>query len=118
MTPEQKMQAIVEAAGECWHRGTNPLYPCTCAHCGEALNIPASKPWNPSPTDLNELFRLAEKLDLYLEIDSSPKGLTQISAHSGGVVSKKPAGQGTGGSLKVALLNALFKATENGNEGL
>jgi hypothetical protein len=55
MTPEQKMQAVVEAAGECWHH----LLPVTVvAQCAKCNNY---KP-NPSPTDLNELFRLAEKL--------------------------------------------------------
>ena len=46
MTPEQKMQKVVEAADECWQEGNPTRFIST----------------NPSPTDLNELFRLAEKL--------------------------------------------------------
>lgn len=59
MTPQEKMQKIIEAAGECWHEverldfstGKTVL---RCRHCKTQDN-------NPSPTDLNELFQLAEK---------------------------------------------------------
>ena len=61
MTPQEKMQKIVEAAGECWHRATHNSLGSDC-RCG---NIFSRCPKNPSPTDLNELFRLAEKLKLY-----------------------------------------------------
>ena len=113
MTPDHKMRLVVEAAGERWHEVLNGVGRGLCA-CGETAYdcLKAGRVYenNPSPTDLNELDRLRKKLNLYLEIDSDPNGLTQVSAHAGGVVSKKPSGQGIGGSLKVALLNALYES--------
>ena len=52
--PEQEMQEIVEAVGECNHVGT--MLDFECIHCGQNPAV------DPSPTDLNELFRLAGKL--------------------------------------------------------
>jgi len=54
MTPEQKMQKVAEAAGECWHIKGNVCLICGLYGVAPAIHI------NPSPTDLNELFRLAE----------------------------------------------------------
>lgn len=62
MTAERKMRAIVEAAGECWHVAKKRPYAkrrYMCSKCGE--HGPVLVPSNPSPTDLNELFRLAAK---------------------------------------------------------
>jgi len=61
MTPEQKMRKVVEAAGECWHDTGGYINPekgnwacCKCEVTGFLSD-------NSSPTDLNELFRLARK---------------------------------------------------------
>ena len=88
MTSEQKMQAIVEAAGECWHKYDTIAYfdmfncigetlmtihhKCNCGEVTsdhEYLNLEGENRTgvipqftHPSPTDLNELFRLADKL--------------------------------------------------------
>ena len=73
MTLKEKMQKIVEAAGECWHTwrqcGYLPQAATTgyqCIKCKEEVVVIhswESAPEYVSPTDLNELFRLAEKLD-------------------------------------------------------
>ena len=55
MNAQEEMQAIVEATGECWHEALHRK--CICGNSNFLLC-----PFNPSPTDLNELFRLAEKL--------------------------------------------------------
>lgn len=66
MTPEQKMQAVVEAAGECYHLPVTPDSEI-CRECRK-------RGTTPNPEDLNELFRLADivisKLDP-LEYDQS-----------------------------------------------
>ena len=64
MTPELEMKAIVEAAGECWHELKDHLFQYTafCHKCGLIMSYKPGR--NPSPTDLNELFRLAEKLHI------------------------------------------------------
>lgn len=60
------MQKIVEAAGECWHKndGNNTD---ECVNCHRAFQAEDYEPYdctldNHSPTNLNELFRLADKL--------------------------------------------------------
>jgi hypothetical protein len=75
MTPEQEMKVIVWAAGECWHQvsddkrvfddGFGAYQIRYCAFCGLPWNacLTGFDIDNPLPTDLNELFRLAEKLD-------------------------------------------------------
>ena len=60
MNAQEEMQKIVEAAGECWHKWTKPPS-MQCTTCS-LLATPTSFKANPSPTDLNELFRLADKL--------------------------------------------------------
>jgi hypothetical protein len=90
MTPEQKMQKVVEAAGGCWHEWVKkdtslehrpvtglPIeygghgYECACGfrrvnrvnwRIGTTAKLHAVNCANPSPTDLNELFRLAGKI--------------------------------------------------------
>lgn len=69
MTNPEKMQIVVEAAGGCWHKrivdkqpspeeGQFDYFP-KCDKC--EIDLPHGFN-NPSPTDLNELFRLAEKI--------------------------------------------------------
>lgn len=82
MTPEQMMQAVVETAGECWHEATETSAACfnsyKCAHCGVMLgNYYNPAQWthtNPSPDDLNALFRLAEKLEVSCTLRLKVKG--------------------------------------------
>jgi hypothetical protein len=67
-----KMKAVVEAAGKCWHEvskyqrmfedDTGKFRIRYCINCEQSWDLCVDK--NPSPTDLNELFRLAEKLGL------------------------------------------------------
>ena len=62
MNQKQKMQAIVESSGECWHEPKFGM--SVCKHC-RRTNDPRYFDFdkvNPSPTDLNELFRLANIL--------------------------------------------------------
>jgi hypothetical protein len=56
MTPQEEMQKIVESADECWHESSVFGDLAICTKCKGNFGI------NPSPTDLNELFRLAGKL--------------------------------------------------------
>ena len=73
MTPEQKMQVIIEAAGECWHEWYRVIGGYCCNKCREHIGqihsyLPA--PTNPASTDLNELFRLAENMGCgYIEFE-------------------------------------------------
>lgn len=72
MTPEKEMKATVEAAGGCWHEWHNGVIGYNtanhkrvyeCKKCGKGGTDHVHLSYlNPSPTDLNELFRLAEKL--------------------------------------------------------
>lgn len=81
MTPNEKIRAVVEAAGECWHEageieGDSITMPMTlhCAKCGELMCMEGScrnHTQNPSPTDLNELFRLAEKLEYSVRLETT-----------------------------------------------
>ena len=69
MDAEEQMQAIVEAAGECWHKRVvdkvpSPVEGCfdyfpRCDKC--EIGLPHHSK-HPSPHDLNELVRLADKL--------------------------------------------------------
>ena len=68
MTPEQKMQVVVEATGKCWHESDFGM--SICKHC-RRTNDPRYFDFdkvNPSPIDLNELFRLAEKLEIHVHL--------------------------------------------------
>ena len=104
MDAQEEMQKIVEAAGECWN-DTHMRF------CGASdTQILVSKP-NPSPTDLNELVRLAEKLygrDCRIE----------FSMHYGDVQAiqlckeNKVVSQGQADTKADALRTALVKATE------
>lgn len=72
MNKEQKIQVVVEAAGECWHEWNNMIKGHNtaahqriykCVKCGKGGTDHVHLSWcHPKPTDLNELFRLAEKL--------------------------------------------------------
>ena len=72
MTPEEQMRAIQEDAGECRHEWANGVTGHNtanhrkvhkCKICGKSGDGHVHLGWlNPSPADLNELFRLAEKL--------------------------------------------------------
>lgn len=75
MTPEQKTKAIVEEAGECWHEWERKYllqdyvtWMFKCSKCDCSSEWVKGSPPNPSPTDLNELFRLAEKLGLRVHL--------------------------------------------------
>jgi hypothetical protein len=62
MTPDKQMEVIQEAAGECWHKksvsGAKQQYRFHCAYCG----LDWEDCFFPSPDDLNEVLRLAEKI--------------------------------------------------------
>ena len=96
MTPEQKMQKVIEAAGECWHE----LVGNGLCKCGAPCNIG----WNPSPTDLNAMFRLAENINhiKFSVIGGDPD--CQLWSPKFGYVN------GYGKTKKEALLDALYKA--------
>lgn len=68
MTPEQKMQKVIEASGECWHESQSGINWDKCRLCGFWDSSLGSSDeigiHNPSPTDLNELFQVAKKLEL------------------------------------------------------
>lgn len=76
MTPEKKLQAIVEAAGECWHEwekyeshsGFGTYLHTRCAHCLKDKRDILSSNMNPKPTDLNELFRLSKLCGLRIKL--------------------------------------------------
>lgn len=109
MTPEQEMQAIVESAGECWHEsaGCAPLY--KCKKCGRQMGYHTC---NPSPTDLNELFRLAEKLGVYAgnwKIDDY--GCCHILVETNDLKRKEIV---TNDTPADALRNALYQAVTKG----
>ena len=113
MDTQQEMQKIVEAAGECWHDVSyNPTETIgRCIQC--KMMWPDTFNPNPSPTDLNELFRLAKKLNYHCEIDVDKNGGSQVSIHANGKLSDKPDGQSIEGlQLVDALRKALFHAIE------
>ena len=118
MTPEQKLQAVVEKAGECWHtKFQHSDGGHKCGDCQKWLghieidnDVPYAKHFNPSPTDLNELFRLAEKLKLHVEADVDTIGCSQVSIHRKRL-GRSPCGQSLSGrSVAEALLNALYES--------
>lgn len=84
MTPEQEMKASVIAAGECWHEWERKYLlqdyatgMFKCSKCDYSSEWVKGSPHNPSPTDLNELFRLAEKLGFTkIETDKDAKNKT------------------------------------------
>jgi hypothetical protein len=119
MTPEQKMQKVVETAGGCWHDVTEkdgvvivlnqPGSALSICHkCKDKVNVDRKPYGNPSPTDLNELFRLADKLGAGDIISSSEGGCTIVGIN--GIIS------GTGDNRAEALLNALYEAIDNGRK--
>lgn len=109
MDQERKMQKLVTAAGECWHETKAKGF----CKCGAPCNIGL----NPSPTDLNELFRLAEKLNIDTRVAAckafhedkrfggrySAQAYASVSLQRYDACSEDPA---------EALLNALFKAVD------
>lgn len=114
MKSEQKMQVIVEAAGECWHEWHRAIGGHLCYKCREIVKqiyscLPA--PVNPQPTDLNELFRLAEKLfDVHdLAFGYGLAVSCSIEGHKGlRIIGPK---YEEGSTPAEALLNALYAAT-------
>lgn len=79
MNPDQQMRDIKEAAGEGWH---NKIFATTASGRGEDRTH-----LNPSPTDLNELLRLAAKIginnirvNLTLEVIPSDHYVADITA--------------------------------------
>jgi hypothetical protein len=105
MTPEQKMQKVVEAAGECWHEVVSELrgidYVRAMCSCGKQVYDPSHNCGNPSPTDLNELFRLAEKLGPMIVLTFKRDCMTVIRLWGAKTEENTPA---------EALLNALYEA--------
>ena len=116
MEEQEEMQKIVEAAGECWHNADITFDPNNvgfathwqCSTCKVYVDRSCD---HPSPTDLNELFRLAEKLygrDCRIE----------FSMHYGDVQAiqlckeNKVVSQGQADTKADALRTALVKATE------
>ena len=90
VTPEGKMKAILGAAGESWKNPRREDGPWGTRYVNRS---------NPSPTYLNDLFRLAEKLqfmDIHFEIHSEGCWIGTVNANT-------PA---------EALLNALYEAIE------
>jgi hypothetical protein len=85
MTNEEKMKAIVTAAGECWHEYVEEIgqamghYYSVCTSCGLDDRVDDNLPINPSPTDLNELFRLASRLGIQVSITTNYHGCGMIS---------------------------------------
>jgi hypothetical protein len=117
MTPEEKMQKIVEAAGECWHDveefagETMGHYYLKCTKCGVHDKVDDDFPCNHSPTDLNELFRLAEKIgykDMDFYKDSS--SCTIYPSKDGKPYRLIGSIRATGSTPAEALLNALYEA--------
>jgi len=126
MTSEQKIKVIVEAAGECWHEWEQRAYAVNrfmCNKCGKhSMNTERTlghgggafvAPKNPSPTDLNGLFRLAEKAGIGCGVRRKrdyPDGyiayhwpITDTMCNTIIVVGDTPA---------EALLNALYEAVK------
>lgn len=115
MTPQEEMQKIVEAAGECWHvveesvGETMGHYYHQCIKCGIHDRRGNIYPNNPSPTDLNELFRLAEEIfgeecevSFYISEGKQIAQLDKIEC----------LGQGFANNKADALRKALVKAIE------
>ena len=104
---QQKIKEIVEAAGMCWHdnRGLRVFGVQTCSKCTEDY-----KP-NPSPTDLNALMAIAEKLGYGVQLN---KGIVAVCSAKiwtdrDGVISNEVAD-----TPAEALLNALHQAVKGG----
>jgi hypothetical protein len=85
VTPEQEMKTIVEAVGECWHEWKlwNKDYNgYKCKHCSIEVHQVHSynaAPSNPSPTDMNELFRLVKKLGYVVALYTNDKGTCSVN---------------------------------------
>jgi hypothetical protein len=87
----------VEAADECWHEFDNGC----CKKCGALVDPITFHGANPSPADLNELFRLAEKLELGI-MTNSQENYHAVNVWDGSV--------STEGFDSVNLYDALRKA--------
>lgn len=123
VTPEQKMQKIVEAAGECWHEWIELPHTRSwdefvagekaqffCRHCSDELeetpiSYDLTRYCQSSPTDLNELFRLAEKRGPNVTV-SLKKGCMFLVRIQG---LKQPI-KAEEVTLAEALLNALYES--------
>lgn len=112
--PTEKMQAIVKAAGGCWHNWQPPKmysWQVECSVCGktQAATVPTD---NPSPTDLNTLFELAEKLDerVGIQNDGRTSYICSVWRESGWTF--------TCGADNPAetLLNALYEAVRDSHD--
>jgi hypothetical protein len=118
MTPEQKMLKVVEAARECWHefvaksvhqKENDPKIYLKCPKCKASVTM--DQVVNPSPTDLNELFRLADKLGnrfIYFNTGLAGQRNVEIPGKTIGVI------QACESSPAEALLNALYEAVSFG----
>jgi len=110
MTHTQKMKAVVEAAGECWHKGLHPIYKSICEKCGEAFTSISQKT-NPSPNDLNELFRLSEEAISIHAITFSYEERICCTLYGNIDIRTVEISQ-SGDTLGEALLNALYASLE------
>ena len=114
MTNEEKMQKVVEAAGERWHEKLGERYHCfSCkvkCHTYHPSELSAfdRDHTNPSPTDLNELFRLAEKLGAGVVVSTIGKPRA-MALNPDWIEDDTPA---------EALLNALFSSIGGNNENM
>ena len=110
------MKRIVEAAGEIWHEKLNASLHCDTCRVGCVTYHPAemsdflSKHSNPSKDDLNEMFRLADKLDvkyIKLTIDLDGQHNAEIPSPAAGVI------QSSSSTYAGALYSALIKVVES-----
>jgi hypothetical protein len=99
-----KLKAVVEAAGECWHTYQMNRDNSIATWCEECLKDAP----NPSPTDLNELFRLASLLvdGLVIDVGIKSQGWMSVMVKKDGVEYRSK--QHT--TPAEALLNALTEA--------
>ena len=109
-TPEQKLKFIVEKAGECWHEVKAGRF--DCIHCDAFLGFKYDLITNPSPTDLNELMRLAEKIGYGVKLYTDVRHHVGSREHECKVMHVRTGTSGwtLGKTPAEALLNALFSA--------
>lgn len=88
MTDQDEMQTIVEAADECWHtlefqpiHCSDSKYPEMMLVCQNCHTVTGKE--NPPPTDLNELFRLAEKIGYNFGVSYSVNGRRFAASYKG-----------------------------------
>lgn len=119
MNPEEQMKAIIGAVNGKWHEKLGEAFKCfTCRvecvtyHPDEIGSFLASHS-NPSPTDMNALMEYAKKLRYHVEADYAPCGHNQVSIHTDGKLSNKPAGQSVDQDTPAdALRSALYQAVK------